>query len=125
MTTAFVVCAVLAFISAVAALFQSALYGAPNSSNSVRLREVAEARGKKAFLIERASDIRAEWLTGVKTLGLTASASAPEVLVQEVIDFCSLKLGVKKVVEDETVEEDVHFSLPYELEKLLREKAAA
>jgi len=99
--------------------------GAPNSSNSVRLREVAEARGKRAFLIERASDIRAEWLKDVKTLGLTASASAPEVLVQEVIDFCRQKLGVTKVVEDVTVEEDVHFSLPYELEKLLREKAAA
>ena len=99
--------------------------GAPNSSNSVRLREVAEARGKRAFLIERASDIKAEWLKDVKTLGLTASASAPEILVQEVIDFCREKLGVTKVIEDETVEEDVHFSLPYELEKLLREKQAA
>ncbi|TPW20240.1 MAG: 4-hydroxy-3-methylbut-2-enyl diphosphate reductase [Elusimicrobia bacterium] len=98
--------------------------GAPNSSNSVRLREVAEARGKRAFLIERASDIKAEWLKDVKTLGLTASASAPEILVQEVIDFCRLKLGVTKVIEDETVEEDVHFSLPYELEKLLRDKQA-
>ncbi|TBR20868.1 4-hydroxy-3-methylbut-2-enyl diphosphate reductase [bacterium] len=99
--------------------------GAPNSSNSVRLREVAEARGKRAFLIERAADIKAEWLKDVKTLGLTASASAPEILVQEVIDFCRLRLGVKNVIEDETVEEDVHFSLPYELEKLLREKQAA
>ena len=99
--------------------------GAPNSSNSVRLREVAEARGRKAFLIERAADIKPEWLAGVKTLGLTASASAPEVLVQEVIDLCRNQLGVTRVVEDETVEEDVHFSLPYELEKLLREKAAA
>ncbi len=99
--------------------------GAPYSSNSVRLREVAEARGKKAYLIERASDIKAEWLAGVKTLGLTASASAPEILVQEVIDFCKLRLGVKNIVEDETVDEDVHFSLPYELEKLLKEKQAA
>ncbi|MBI2362375.1 MAG: 4-hydroxy-3-methylbut-2-enyl diphosphate reductase, partial [Elusimicrobia bacterium] len=61
---------------------------------------------------------------GVKTLGLTASASAPEILVQEVIDYCRTRLGVKRVVEDPTVEEDVHFSLPYELEKLLREKKA-
>ena len=99
--------------------------GAPYSSNSVRLREVAEARGKKAYLIERASDIKAEWLAGVKTLGLTASASAPEILAQEVIDFCKLRLGVKNIVEYATVDEDVHFSLPYELEKLLKEKQAA
>ncbi|MDE2293628.1 MAG: 4-hydroxy-3-methylbut-2-enyl diphosphate reductase [Elusimicrobia bacterium] len=99
--------------------------GAQNSSNSQRLREVAEARGRKAYLIERASAIRPEWLAGVKTLGLTASASAPEILVQEVIDFCRLRLGVKNIVEDGTVDEDVHFSLPYELEKLLKEKAAA
>ncbi|MBI3297408.1 MAG: 4-hydroxy-3-methylbut-2-enyl diphosphate reductase [Elusimicrobia bacterium] len=99
--------------------------GAPNSSNSVRLCEVAEARGRKAYLIERATDIQPEWLRGVKTLGLTASASAPEVLVQEVIDFCRSRLGVTKVVEDVTVEEDVHFSLPYELEKLLKDRGAA
>jgi len=96
--------------------------GAPNSSNSVRLREVAEARGTKAYLIERATDIKLDWLVGVKNLGLTASASAPEVLVQEVIDYCKGELGVETVIEDETVEEDVHFSLPYELEKIIKTK---
>ena len=57
--------------------------GAPNSSNSLRLCEVAQAQGVPSYLIERAGDIRREWLTGVRVLGLTASASAPEVLVRE------------------------------------------
>ena len=98
--------------------------GAPNSSNSVRLREVAESKGSKSFLIERAADIQPEWLKGVKTLGLTASASAPEILVQEVIDRCKKEWGVKEVEEFETVEEDVHFSLPYELEQLIKHHKA-
>lgn len=98
--------------------------GAPNSSNSVRLREVAESKGRRAYLIERASDIRPEWLGGVRTLGLTASASAPEVLVQEVVEFCKKEFGVIRVEEFETVEEDMHFSLPYELELLIRGRGA-
>ncbi len=97
--------------------------GAPNSSNSVRLREVAQAKGAKAHLIERATDIRKEWMAGVKTLGLTASASAPEVLVQEVVDFCKRELGVRTVEEFETVEEDMKFSLPYELEQLIKKNS--
>ncbi|MBI4055813.1 MAG: 4-hydroxy-3-methylbut-2-enyl diphosphate reductase [Elusimicrobia bacterium] len=92
--------------------------GAPNSSNSVRLCEVAKSCGVRAHLIERASDIRLPWLEGVRSLGLTASASAPEVLVQEVVYFCREELGVRKVEEFETVEENMKFSLPYELEKL-------
>ena len=94
--------------------------GAPNSSNSVRLREVAESKGAKSHLIERATDIKPEWLRGVKRLGLTASASAPEILVQEVIDRCKKEFGVKRVEEFETVEEDIVFSLPYELEQLIK-----
>ncbi|MBI4385786.1 MAG: 4-hydroxy-3-methylbut-2-enyl diphosphate reductase [Elusimicrobia bacterium] len=96
--------------------------GAPNSSNSVRLREVAESNGARSHLIERATDIRPEWLRGVKTLGLTASASAPEILVQEVVEFCKARYGVRTVSEFETVEEDVVFSLPHELEKLIDAK---
>ena len=61
--------------------------GAPNSSNSLRMCEVARANGVASHLIERAQDIRPEWLRGVKVLGLTASASAPEILVQEVVAF--------------------------------------
>jgi len=93
--------------------------GAPNSSNSLRLCEVAEARNLRAHLIETARDIKTEWLDGVRTLGLTASASAPEILVRQVIDFAREVLGVKRVEEFETVTEDVRFSLPHELTALM------
>lgn len=98
--------------------------GAPNSSNSVRLREVAESKGSRSYLIERATDIQRDWLEGVKTLGLTASASAPEILVQEVVDFCKREFGVTDVEEFETVEENMVFSLPYELEQLIKKSNA-
>jgi 4-hydroxy-3-methylbut-2-enyl diphosphate reductase len=97
--------------------------GAPNSSNSLRLQEVGQSKGIPSYLIERASDIKDEWLTGIKTLGLTAGASAPEILVQEVVKQCQDRYGVKEVEEFETVEEDMKFSLPYELEKMIKEKA--
>jgi 4-hydroxy-3-methylbut-2-enyl diphosphate reductase len=93
--------------------------GAPNSSNSLRMCEVAKAHGAVSHLIERASDIEPEWLRGVRVLGLTASASAPEVLVQEVIQFAREKLGVQDVQQFETVQEDVVFPLPAELKALL------
>ena len=93
--------------------------GAPNSSNSLRLCEVALAVGVPGYLIERADEIRLEWLTGVRVLGLTASASAPEVLVQEVVEYARTTLGVKDVREFETVRENVSFSLPTELKMLL------
>lgn len=99
--------------------------GAPNSSNSNRLVEVALAKGVKSRLIERASDIKDEWLDGVKTLGLTSGASAPEILVQEVITLCKDRYGVQTVEEIETVEETEHFGLPYEVVKLMKEKGKA
>ena len=86
--------------------------GAPNSSNSLRLCEVARSRDIPAYLIETAADIRLEWLDGVRILGLTASASAPEILVQQVVDFARNTLGITDVEELKTVTEDVHFSLP-------------
>jgi len=92
--------------------------GAPNSSNSLRLCEVARARNVRAYLIETAADIRPDWLNGDRVIGLTASASAPEVLVQEVIAYAREHLGVTEVEELNTVTEDVHFSLPHELESL-------
>ena len=98
--------------------------GAPNSSNSLRLCEVAKSKGVRSYLIERASDISDSWLSGVKCLGLTAGASAPEVLVQEVVKHCQDRFGVTEVEEFETVEEDMHFSLPYELEKLVKVRKA-
>jgi 4-hydroxy-3-methylbut-2-enyl diphosphate reductase len=93
--------------------------GAPNSSNSLRLCEVTEARGVPAHLIERAEDIRPEWLQNVRVLGLTASASAPEILVQEVVKFARGVLQVPVIEEFQTVREDVHFPLPTEMKPLL------
>lgn len=75
--------------------------------------------GVPAHLIERAEDIRPEWLAGVRVLGLTASASAPEVLVWEVVEYARERLGVKDVEQFETVREDVHFALPPELKAML------
>jgi 4-hydroxy-3-methylbut-2-enyl diphosphate reductase len=98
--------------------------GAPNSSNSLRLCEVAQARNVRAYLIETAADIRAEWLEGVRVIGLTASASAPEILVQQVIQFAR-DLGVADIEELDTVREDVHFSLPHELSELSKKRASA
>ncbi|MFI5363658.1 MAG: 4-hydroxy-3-methylbut-2-enyl diphosphate reductase [Elusimicrobiota bacterium] len=98
--------------------------GAPNSSNSNRLCEVARSKGMRSYLIERASDIKDEWLEGVKTLGLTSGASAPEILVQEVVQLARERYGVTTVEEVETVEETEHFGLPAELLKLMKEKNA-
>ena len=88
--------------------------GAPNSSNSLRLVEVAERCGTKARLIQRASDIDRGWLEGVTTLGLTAGASAPETLVREVLE----QLAQWREVEERTVvsaEETISFKLPRQL----------
>ncbi|NKJ40998.1 4-hydroxy-3-methylbut-2-enyl diphosphate reductase [Novosphingobium sp. SG720] len=88
--------------------------GAPNSSNSLRLVEVAEREGANARLIQRASEIDPAWLEGVETLGLTAGASAPEVLVREVV----ARLGEWRQVAEEpitTAEEHMVFKLPRQL----------
>ncbi|MBO6608801.1 4-hydroxy-3-methylbut-2-enyl diphosphate reductase [Altererythrobacter sp.] len=88
--------------------------GAPNSSNSLRLVEVAERLGTKSYLIQRADEIDPEWLEGVGTIGITAGASAPEKLVREVIDRFSDWCDV----EEETVkaaEEKMVFKLPRQL----------
>src|SRR5439155_17958578 len=60
--------------------------GSANSSNSNRLREVAQSRGIAAYMVDNASQLKAEWIAGLQRVGVTAGASAPEVLVQEVID---------------------------------------
>jgi 4-hydroxy-3-methylbut-2-enyl diphosphate reductase len=99
--------------------------GAPNSSNSNRLCEVANSKGVRSYLIERAADIKDEWLEGVKTLGLTSGASAPEILVQEVVSLAHDRYGVKQVEELETVEETEHFGLPHEIVKLMKESGGA
>jgi 4-hydroxy-3-methylbut-2-en-1-yl diphosphate reductase len=88
--------------------------GAPNSSNSLRLVEVADRAGTPARLIQRAAEIDSSWLDGVATLGLTAGASAPEALVREVV----ARLGTFRTVTEETVataEETIVFKLPRQL----------
>ena len=88
--------------------------GSVNSSNSNRLREVAEAQGARAWMIDGPGDIRREWLEGTETVGLTAGASAPEVLVQRVVD-CLREWGAVIVDEQSGVTETVTFPMPREL----------
>lgn len=88
--------------------------GAPNSSNSVRLVEVAERCGAQARLIQRGAEIEAAWLHGVETIGLTAGASAPEELVQEVIDRIATFRAVEVEQRVSAVEKMV-FKLPRQL----------
>ena len=88
--------------------------GAPNSSNSLRLAEVAERMGAPARLIERATDIDWEWLGQPITVGVTAGASAPELLVREVIDALGERFVVSEEIADHTPERMV-FKLPREL----------
>ena len=85
--------------------------GSVTSSNSNRLREVAELLGRKAYLIDRAENIDPAWLAGSPSIGVTAGASAPEVLVEEVIERLHA-LGAGKVQNLEGVIEDVKFPLP-------------
>lgn len=92
--------------------------GSPNSSNSNRLREIAEQLGKPAYLIDTAADMQRSWFDGIDVVGVTAGASAPEVLVQEVI--AQLKeWGGESTTELKGIEERVVFSLPKELKKHL------
>ena len=91
--------------------------GSANSSNSVRLVEVALEQGAKAaYRIDYASEIRQEWLDGVATVGVTSGASVPEVLVQEVLADLA-DAGYADVEEVRTAEEDLMFSLPKELRR--------
>ena len=88
--------------------------GSPNSSNSNRLREVAEHMGAQAYMVDRAEDLRPEWIAGKRRVGITAGASAPEVLVNELI--ARLKaLGAGSVHSLEGIRERVVFTLPREL----------
>ncbi len=88
--------------------------GAPNSSNSLRLVEVAARSGAKAYLVQRAEDISMNWFDGVETLGLTAGASAPEVLVREIIDALGRHFDLDEQ-QVTTAEESITFKLPREL----------
>ena len=89
--------------------------GAPNSSNSLRLVEVAEREGTPARLIQRADDMDFAWLEGARALGLTAGASAPEVLVREVVDRLATHFDATEE-QVETARESIAFKLPRGLE---------
>ena len=88
--------------------------GSQNSSNSNRLVEVAKRRGVKAQLIDAASDINPQWLEGVRRVGLTAGASAPEVLVEQVSERLA-QYGFTDQRDLDLIREDVRFTLPAEL----------
>ncbi len=89
--------------------------GSPNSSNSNRLKEIAQKLGKAAYLIDGAEDIQKEWLENVGQVGVTAGASAPEVLVEEVLEQLK-EWGISSVTQIEGREEDIVFYLPKALQ---------
>lgn len=88
--------------------------GSPNSSNSNRLRELGEHCGTPSYLIDSSADINPDWVRHVKAVGITAGASAPEVLVTEVVDYL-MQFGASHVEDLTVIEEDVEFLLPKEL----------
>ena len=88
--------------------------GSPNSSNSNRLRELGEQCGIQSYLIDSSSDINPAWIKDAKAVGISAGASAPEVLVTEVVDYLK-NHGANEVEQLMVIEEDVEFSLPKEL----------
>src|SRR3954449_228546 len=96
--------------------------GSRNSSNSNRLVEVAREHGAESFLIDNEDEVRDEWLAGVETVGITSGASAPEELVQRLVEFFRER-GATDVAELEVTEEDVRFMLPKDIRELLSARA--
>jgi 4-hydroxy-3-methylbut-2-en-1-yl diphosphate reductase len=92
--------------------------GSRNSSNSNRLVEVARDHGAESHLIDNESQVREEWLEGTRVVGITSGASAPEELVQRLVDFFRAR-GTPDVSEFEVVQEDVRFMLPKEIRRAL------
>ena len=88
--------------------------GSKNSSNSNRLKEIANNQGKPAYLIDSSDDIDEQWLDNINSVGITAGASAPEILVQEVVSFLVSK-GGDEIIEVEGAKEDVNFPVPASL----------
>jgi 4-hydroxy-3-methylbut-2-en-1-yl diphosphate reductase len=89
--------------------------GSDNSSNSQRLKEVAQTQGRRAYLVEDRTKLRPEWFEGVRSVAVTAGASAPEVLVRELIACLVESFGGTDVEEVRLVEENVRFALPQEV----------
>jgi 4-hydroxy-3-methylbut-2-enyl diphosphate reductase len=96
--------------------------GSTNSSNSNRLVEVAREQGAGSHLIDNHAQVREEWLEGVETVGITSGASAPEELVEQLVDFFRER-GAEEVSELRTVHEDVRFMLPKEIREELAARA--
>ena len=95
--------------------------GSANSSNTVRLVEVAlDAGAKSAYRVDDATEIQESWFEGVETVGVSSGASVPEDLVSEVLDYLDSK-GFGNVSTVTTAEEDIQFSLPKELRKDLKQ----
>ncbi|HIE77291.1 MAG TPA: 4-hydroxy-3-methylbut-2-enyl diphosphate reductase [Candidatus Thioglobus sp.] len=88
--------------------------GSKNSSNSNRLMEIAINMNKPSYLIDGADEIQKSWIDGINSVGVTAGASAPELLVQEVVDFLS-SYGGGEVIEIDGIEESTHFPVPKSL----------
>ena len=105
-----------AAVKAIAPLCDAMLViGAPNSSNSLRLVEAAERAGARAMLVQRGGDIDFDWLQGATTLGLTAGASAPELLVREVVEALAQRYTIDEE-QIETARENMTFKLPRALQ---------
>ena len=85
--------------------------GSKNSSNSNRLKEIAKKSGKPAYLIDGSADIKNEWLSGIDSIGVTAGASAPEILVQAVVSYLMMN-GGSEVVEVSGTKESTNFPIP-------------
>jgi 4-hydroxy-3-methylbut-2-enyl diphosphate reductase len=90
--------------------------GSDNSSNSRRLVEVARAAGVPAYLVDRADEVDEAWVADAETVGITAGASAPEVLVEEACDWFRAR-GVREIEELAPAAENVFFRLPAELRR--------
>jgi 4-hydroxy-3-methylbut-2-enyl diphosphate reductase len=91
--------------------------GSQNSSNSRRLVEVCQIEGVPSYLLDDSGEVNPDWLEGRNTVAVTAGASAPENLVQELISFLQTRYGFGHVEEMELIEEDVRFHLPSDLER--------
>ena len=97
--------------------------GSKNSSNSNRLVEVAREYGARSYLIDNETEVREEWLDGVENVGITSGASAPEEIVQRLVEFFR-KRGVQEIAAFEAVEEDVRFMLPKKVRNNTKATAA-
>jgi 4-hydroxy-3-methylbut-2-en-1-yl diphosphate reductase len=99
--------------------------GAANSSNSNRLVEVAQSLGVPAYRVASTAELKPEWFRGTDTVGMTAGASVPEVLVEEVVDYLRAEFDATIADDPEGIPEDVYFPLPMELRTAAAERAAS